>query len=70
MTHQLTLHLPGSNLTLVSDNSNILDMVTAFCLETLDAYNGTGIPNELTIDVLDEEMSDRFYSLLFELDLL
>ena len=70
MTHQLVIHLPDSSLTLVSDNPDKIDNVTLFCLETLDAYNGTGIPNELIVDVLDEELSNQFYSLLFELGLL
>ena len=62
MAHQLVLHLPNSDLTLVSDNSDKLDTLICFCLEKLDAYNGTGVPCELTVDVLDREMSDQLYS--------
>ena len=70
MTQQLVVHLPNSSLTLVSDNTDKIDTVIVFCLETLDAYNNSGIPNELTVDTLDKERSDQLYSLLFELDLL
>ena len=70
MAQQLVLHLPNSNLTLISDDSDKMDKLMCFCLETLDAYNSTGIPNELTIDELDKERSDQLYSLIFELGLL
>ena len=69
MTNRLIIHLPTESHTYDSDNIDVLVTLSNFCKEQLGAYNSTENINELTVDELSKEMSDKFYSLVFELDL-
>ena len=69
MTNRLVIHFPSSTITLEVDNPYILEAISTFCVDELGAYHATEAFNELTVDTLDQEMSDNFHSLMFELGL-
>ena len=70
MTNRLVIHLPSSSITFDSDNVEKLNKLSSFCKKELGAYHATEDIDELTVDEIDKEMSDKFHSLIFELDLL
>ena len=70
MTNRLVIQSPNSSITLISDNQENLEIVSNFCKKELDAWHASEDIDELTIDKLSGEQSNKFYSLLFELGLL
>lgn len=70
MTNRLVIHLPSSSITFDLDNVEKLNKLSSFCKKELGAYHTTEDIDELTVDEIDKEMSDKFHSLIFELDLL
>ena len=69
MTNRLVIHFPCSTITLDVDDLNKLSTISSFCKEKLEAYHASEDIYELTVDELNETMSDQFHSLLFELGL-
>ena len=70
MTNQLVIHFPNSSITIDNDNVKKLTTLSDFCKKELGAYHSTESENELTIDKLSEESSNKFNSKLFELGLI
>ena len=70
MAHRLTIHFPTSSITFETDNPDKLIKLSDFCKEELGAYHSTEIIEELTVDEIDQNMSNKIHSLLFELGLL
>ena len=70
MTNQLVIHFPKENMIFESDDPNTIIKLSDFCKTELGAYNSTDNVNELTVDELSEENSNRFNSKLFELGLI
>ena len=70
MIIRLIIHFPNSSVTFETEHQDKLSQLSDFCKTELDAYHSTEDQDELTVDVFDEEMSNKFHSLLFELDLL
>ena len=69
MTNRLVIHLPDQSIHLVSDSFDKLNTVSAFCKKELGAYHASEDIDDLTVDTLNNEMSDKLHSLLFKLDL-
>jgi len=69
MTNRLVIHLPDQSIYLLSDSIDKINTVSAFCKKELGAYHSSENIDELTVDTLSDEMSDKLHSLLFELDL-
>ena len=70
MIIRLIIHFPNSSATFETEHKDKISQLSDFCNTELDAYHSTEDQDELTVDVFDEEMSNKFHSLLFELDLL
>ena len=69
MTQRLVIHFPCSSVTLDVDNIDTIYTISNFCKEELEAYHASEDADELTVDTLDKEMSDKFHSLMHELGL-
>ena len=69
MTHRLIIHLPGTSITIDSDNIDKLSALSDFCKENLDAYHASENHEELTIDTFTEEESSEFFSMILRLGL-
>lgn len=67
MTILLTLRIPGSNITLESDNLDKMEALSSFCKEELQAYHASEDVTELSVDELSEEQLNKLNSLLVEL---
>ena len=70
MTNRLVIHSPNSSITLVTDNKESLEILSDFCKKDLGAWHSTEDIDELTINKLSGEQSNKLYSLIFELGLL
>ena len=70
MTSRLVIKSPQATLTLESDNSTTIEILSVFCKNELGAWHSTDDIDELTIKKLSGEQSDKLYSLIFELGLL
>jgi len=71
MTNRLVIHFPNSSITIDSDSVEKLTVLSGFCKKELGAYHSTEAINDLTVDNnLNEEMSNKFHSLTFELGLI
>ena len=68
MANKLIVHFPGSTSAFETDDIDKLTALSDFCKEELFATSEE--VGELTIEHLPPDMEDKFYSLLFELDLL
>ena len=70
MTMRLVIHLPNSSITFISDEVDKIITLSHFCKDELEAYHASENIDELTVDILTKEMSNKLYTLIFELDLL
>ena len=70
MTNRLVIHFPKFTNTYDSDDVSKIITLSDFCKKELGAYNATDNIDELTVDELSDEMSNKLHSLLFELGLL
>ena len=70
MTNRLAIHFLTEIVVFESDDPNTIIELSDFCKTKLGAYCSTDNVNELTVDELSEEDSNRFNSKLFELGLI
>ena len=70
MTNRLTIHLPNSSITFETEEQDKILKLSEFCKTKLDAYHSTENIDELTVDELSEEMSEKLHSLIFDLELI
>jgi len=68
MTNRLVVHLPGSCYNFDSDDLDKLTTLSSFCKKELNAYHASENIDELTVDTLSPEKSDKFHSLILELN--
>lgn len=67
MTNRLIIHFSFSTLTLEVDDIDKLNQISNFCKDELKAYHNSENFEDLTIDNLDSEKSEKFNSLMYEL---
>ena len=70
MTNRLVIHVPGATITFEIDNQEKLNVLSEFCKKEFNAYHSSENIDELTVDVIDKEMYNKFHSFVFELGLL
>ena len=70
MTNRLIFHFPNSTIVIESDNTEKLSELCDFCKKELGAYHSTENFEEYTVDEMNEELSNKFHSKRFELNLI
>lgn len=70
MTNYLTLRLSNSTITVESDDVSVIETLSEYCKRECGAYHETEDINELTINNITEEQSEKLYSLMHKLSLL
>ena len=69
MTNRLIIHFPTESIIIVSDEADKISILKEFCNIELHSYHPTEDIEEVSVDEIDEEMYNKFYSLTEELGL-